>query len=99
MKHPRFSDSDNMRKFPREYIEKYPSVAKIYEAIAGSRRLGSEGTVENYVNYVSLFTKFLGYSDPEIALKAMQNGVVDAGEKIDAFIGYALDDLGKSERR
>lgn len=85
-----------MRKHPREMIEKYPSVAKIYDAIAGSRRLGSEGTVENYVNYVSLFTKFLGFSDPETALKAMQSGKVNAGEKIDAFIGYALDDLGKS---
>ena len=78
-----------MRKHPREMIEKYPSVAKIYDAIAGSRRLGSEGTVENYVNYVSLFTKFLGFSDPETALKAMVSGKVNAGEKIDAFIGYA----------
>lgn len=85
-----------MRKHPREMIKKYPSVAKIYEAIAGSRRLGSEGTVENYVNYVSLFTKFLGFEDPETALKAMLNGKVDAGEKIDEFIGYALDDQGKS---
>ncbi|MCJ7762751.1 site-specific integrase [Candidatus Bathyarchaeota archaeon] len=85
-----------MRKHPREMIEKYPSVKKIYEAIAGSRRLGSEGTVENYVNAVSLFTEFLGYSNPETALKAMLNGEVDAGEKVDAFIGYALDDLGKS---
>lgn len=85
-----------MRKYPREMIEKYPSVAKIYKAIAGSRRLGSEGTVENYVNYVSLFTKFLGFNDPEKALEAMLTGKVNAGEKVDAFIGYALDDLGKS---
>ncbi len=85
-----------MRKRPREMIEKYPSVAKIYDAIAGSRRLGSEGTVENYVNYVNLFIKFLGFKDPEAALKAMKNEKVDAGEKIDAFIGYALDEQGKS---
>ncbi len=85
-----------MRKHPREMIEKYPSVKKIHEAIAGSRRLGSEGTVENYVNYVSLFTKFLGFKDPETALKAMQTGKVDAGERIDAFIGYALDKQSKS---
>ena len=77
-------------------IKKYPSVKKIYDAIAGSRRLGSEGTVENYVNYVNLFTKYLGFNDPEAALKAMQKGKVDAGEKIDAFIGYALDEKGKS---
>jgi integrase len=85
-----------MRKYPREMIEKYPSVAKIYDAIAGSRRLGSEGTVANYVNYVAKFVKFLGYADPEKALEAMLSGKVNAGEKVDAFIGYALDDLGKS---
>jgi hypothetical protein len=61
-----------MRKFPREYMQKYPSVAKIYDAIAGSRRLGSEGTVENYVNYVAKFVKFLGFSNPETALAAIQ---------------------------
>lgn len=77
-------------------IEKYPSVKKIYDSIAGSRRLGSEGTVENYVNYVNLFTKFLGFKNPEAALEAMQNGKVGAEEKIDAFIGYALDEQGKS---
>lgn len=75
-------------------MQKYPSVAKIYDAIAGSRRLGSEGTVEKYVNYVAKFVKFLGFNDPETALKAMQSGIVNAGEKVDAFIGYALDDLG-----
>ena len=85
-----------MRKFPREYMQKYPSVAKIYDAIAGSRRLGSEGTVENYVNYVAKFVKFLGFSNPEKALADMQSGKVNAGEKMDAFIGYALDELGKS---
>jgi integrase len=85
-----------MRKFPREYMKKYPSVAKIYEAIAGSRRLGSEGTVQNYINYVAKFVKFIGASDPETALEAMQSGRVEAGEKVDAFISYALDELDKS---
>lgn len=85
-----------MRKKPREMIEKYPSVKKIYDSIAGSRRMGSEQTVENYVNYVDLFTKFLGFDDPEEALLELQSGNVNAGEKLDAFIGYALDDLGKS---
>ena len=87
-----------MRKFPREYLEKYPSVGLIYEAIAGSRRLGSEGTVQNYVNAVAKFVKFLGFADPETALKAMQSKEVDAGKEIDAFISYALDDLGKSHQ-
>jgi len=85
-----------MRKFPREYMEKYPSVAKIYDAIAGSRRLGSEGTVQNYVNYVAKFVDFMGAIDPEKALEDMQAGRVDVGEKVDAFISYALDELDKS---
>jgi integrase len=85
-----------MRKFPREYMEKYPSVAKIYDAIAGSRRLGSEGTVQNYVNYVAKFVEFVGASDPEKALDDMLAGRVDVGEKVDAFISYALDELDKA---
>ena len=80
----------------QEYMQKYPSVAKIYEAIASSRRLCSEGTVENYINYVAKFVKFLGYVDPEKALEVMLSGKVNAGEKIDPLIGYALYDLGKS---
>jgi integrase len=87
---------DLMRKFSREYLAKYPSVTKIYEAIAGSRRMGSEVTVEHYVSAVAKFVKYLGFSDPEIALKAMQNGEVDATAKVDKFIDYALDELGKS---
>lgn len=85
-----------MRKFPREYMQKYPSIAKVYEAIAGSRRLGSERTFENYANYVHKFVKFLGFNDPETALEALLKGEVNAGEKVDAFVGYALDDLGKA---
>lgn len=85
-----------MRKFPREYMAKYPSVQKIYDAVAGSRRMGSEITVSNYVNAVAKFTKYLGFSDPETALQAMLDGKVNAGEKTDSFIDYALDELGKS---
>jgi integrase len=85
-----------MRKFVRECLQKYPSVNKIYDAIAGSRRMGSEITVENYVRAVAKFVKYLGFEDPETALKAMLSGEVNAGAKADAFIGYALDDLGKA---
>jgi len=85
-----------MRKYQREMVENYPSVKKVYDAIAGSRRLGSERTVENYASAIRLFTKFLGFSNPETALKAMLTGEVNAEEKIDAFIDYALDELGKS---
>ncbi|MGA2386406.1 MAG: hypothetical protein ABSG33_07730, partial [Candidatus Bathyarchaeia archaeon] len=85
-----------MRKFAREYIEKYPSVKKIYDAITGSRRMGSEITVSNYVNGISKFVCYLGYSDPETALREIQEGKVNAGAKADLFIDYALDQLKKS---
>ena len=85
-----------MRKFAREYVENYPSVKKIYDAITGSRRMGSEKTVSNYINGIAKFTKYLGFSDPETALTAMLEGKVDAGAKIDFFIDYALDKLGRS---
>ena len=79
-----------MRKFPREYMEKYPSVKKVYDVIAGPRRLGSERTTENYINYVAKFVKYLGCGDPETALQAMISGQINAGEKVDKFIDYAL---------
>ncbi len=85
-----------MRKFPKEYMQKYPSVKKVYDAIAGQRRLGSERTTENYINYVAKFVTYLGFDDPEKALQAMLSGQVNAGEKIDRFIDYALEDLDKS---
>ena len=85
-----------MRKFTREYIAKYPSVAKIYDAIAGPRRMGSEITVNNYVNAVAKFTQYIGFLDPESALQSMLKGEVDAGSKVDAFIDYALEELGNS---
>ena len=84
-----------MRKFAREYLN-YPSVKKIYDAITGSRRMGSEKTVSNYINGIAKFTKYLGFLDPETALKSMLEGKVDAEAKIDSFIDYALDKLGRS---
>lgn len=87
---------DKMRKFQREYIAKYPSVAKIRDAIAGSRRMGSLITVENYINGVAKFTKYAGFSNPEKLLESMQKGEVSAGAKVDAFIDHALDELGVS---
>lgn len=88
-------NKDLMRKFTREYIAKYPSIAKIYDAIAGPRRMGSEITVTNYVNGVARFTEYLGFEDPETALQAMLKGEVDAGAKVDSYIDYALEQ-GKS---
>ena len=48
------------RKFAREWVLKYHSVAKVNEAIAGARRMGSERSVENYVKAVGKFVAFLG---------------------------------------
>ena len=36
-------------------------------------------------------------SDPEIALKAMLEGKVDAEAKVDSFIDYALDEMKRSD--
>jgi integrase len=90
------SNKQQMRKFVREYLAKYPSVQKIYDSIAGSRRMGSETTVSNYVRSVAIFTKYIGFSDPETALRSMLEGKINAGEKVDTFIDYALDSLKKS---
>lgn len=85
-----------MRKFSREYVTNYPSISRVAEAIAGSRRMGSETTVEVYTRGIAKFVKFLGFKDPEEALTAIQSGKVDAGAKVDSFIDYALDELGLS---
>ena len=87
------SNKNQMRKFVREYLAKFPCVQKIYDAVAGSRRMGSEITVSNYVRAVAKFTNYLDFSDPETALQAMLKGEVNAGEKVDSFIDYALDEL------
>ena len=88
-----------MRRFQREYVAKYPSVARIQEAVAGSRRMGSDATVEHYVSAVARFTKYVGFPDPETLLKAMQSGKVDAQAKADGFIDYALEGASHSTVR
>lgn len=79
-----------MRKFIREWVEKYPSVAKVNEAIAGPRRMGSERSVENYVKAIRRFVAYLGFSDPETALQKLLSGEIDALARADQFIDYAL---------
>jgi integrase len=79
-------------------MEKYPSVKKVYTAIAGNRRRGSETTAEHYINYISLFVKYIGYSSPEVALVDMHSGKVDVQKKIDEFIDYALDEMPTKQK-
>ena len=62
---------DLLRKFQREYIAKYLSVAKIKDANASSRRMSSIITVENYIKGVAKFTENAGFSNPEKLLEAM----------------------------
>jgi len=52
-----------MRKFAIEYIQKYPSIKKVSDAITGLRRMGSEKTVSNYINGIIPFVKYLDFSD------------------------------------
>jgi integrase len=92
------NETVRMRKFAREYMEQYPSVKKVYTAIAGNRRRGSETTAEHYINYISFFVKYIGYSSPEVALVDMRSGKVDAQKKIDDFIDYALDEMPNKQK-
>ncbi len=80
-----------MRKYARDWIEKFPSIAKIHVAIAGPRRLGSENSVENYVKAVRKFIDFLGLEDPETALKKFHSQKLDPSNNVDKFIDYALE--------
>jgi len=80
-----------MRRFAREWVLKYPSVAKVDRAIAGPRRMGSERSVENYVKGLAKFVAFLGLADPETALRKLLSGEVDAAAKVDEFIDFALE--------
>lgn len=79
-----------MRKFAREWVKNYPSIAKLYDALAGPRRMGSEGSVVNYVKGVRKFCRFNGTENPEDLLQKLHNGNVDAGKSVDAYIDYAL---------
>lgn len=79
-----------MRKFAREAILKYPSIARLNESVAGPRRMGSELSVESYVKAIRKFLDFLGESDPETALGKLQTRQTDAAAKVDEFIDSAL---------
>ena len=80
-----------MRKYAREWVECYPSVAGLYRAIAGPRRAGSELAAENYVKAVRKFVAYLGLADPEEALRRLKDGRVDAVKSVDCFIDAMLE--------
>jgi hypothetical protein len=40
--------------YAREWVERYPSIAGLYRAIAGPRRVGSERAAENYIKAVKM---------------------------------------------
>lgn len=82
-----------MRKFVREWVEKYPSIARVHEAIAGQRRMGSEGTVTNYVKAVRKLCAYMKVDDPEVLLGKFQSGELDARLSIDKYIDYALEEM------
>jgi len=65
---------ESMRRFARERVQKYPSVAKVYEAVAGPRIMGSEETVVSYVKAARKFCRFNGLEDPEALLQKFQSG-------------------------
>lgn len=85
-----------MRKYAREWVAKYPSIAKIHEAIAGVRRMGSEGTVEAYIKGIKNFVAYMHLKNPETALQKLLSGEKDPGAEVDTFIDYALEKQGKA---
>jgi integrase len=80
-----------MRKYAREAVVKYPSIARLSESVSGARRMGSINTVEAYVKAIDKFVRFLGFEDPEKALAAIRSGQVDPAAKVDQFIDKALE--------
>jgi len=80
-----------LRKTPRLWIEKYPSIRRMYETITGPRRMGSPATAENYIHGVRRFVSFLGYEDPETVLEKIRRGEIDALRMVDMYIDYALE--------
>lgn len=79
-----------MRRSSKEWIEKYPSIARMNEAIAGPRRMRSPETVDLYILGVKAFIQFLGVADPEVALEDFRAGRLDATLQIDKYIDSFL---------
>lgn len=80
-----------MRKYAREAVVRYPSIARLSESVSGARRMGSINTVEAYIKAIIKFVAFLGFEDPEKALAAIQARQVDPAAKVDQFIDKALE--------
>jgi len=82
-----------MRKFAREMVTQYPSIARVSEAIAGKRRMGSEATVTAYVRGIKLFMNYMHTEDPEALLVKFKGGEINAGANVDKYIDHALKNL------
>lgn len=84
-----------LRRYSRESIERYPSIAKMSQSITGRRRMGSPATVNGYIQGINRFLDFIGYEDPETALEAIVAGKVDVEDTLDrqdtGFIDAMLD--------
>ncbi|GAH64460.1 unnamed protein product, partial [marine sediment metagenome] len=84
-----------LRRYSREAIERYPSIARMSQSITGRRRMGSPATVNGYIQGINRFLEFIGYGDPETALEAIVAGKVDVEDELDradtGFIDTMLD--------
>jgi len=85
-----------MRKFALEMLN-YKSCQKLAEKMTNKRRMGSEITVETYLQGVKLFTKFLVEKklirklDPDLAIRKIKSEEIDGIRAIDEFIDWALE--------
>jgi len=82
-----------MRKFARDMVTQYPSIARVYDAIAGQRRMGSEATVTAYLRGIKLFMEYVGIQDPEVLLGKFKSGELDADTCVDKYIDHGLKKL------
>jgi len=89
-----------LRRYSREAIEKYPSIAKMSQSITGRRRMGSPATVNGYIQGINRFLDFIGYEDPETALEAIRAGKIDVEYELNrqdtGFIDTKLDTYANS---
>jgi integrase len=88
-----------MRKYARDAVLKYPSIARLSESVSGARRMGSISTVEAYIKAINKFVGFLGLEDPEKVLTAIQSGQVDPAAKVDQFIDKSLEGVAHATVR
>jgi len=75
------------------WLKKYPSISKFNKLVERGRM--AQTTLENYVNHVRGFCTFLGFDNPETALKHIK-AIEDKDEWLDDVIGKLSKKVGNT---